>query len=159
MTSTDGSIRVDYGYINRSLSGDMGKHFHTRQITFPMLFTVYHTFEPHSLDLLRFQPSTSRIAKPLANGHVDHEGSLSPPPFLSATPRKASFAINAEDDLQRRLKDEADDEHCLVAISMRNVFGVPFEITLQRKGPASSKCLHCRTLCLESCSLLRWLGR
>jgi hypothetical protein len=130
---------VDYGYINRSSSTDSpSKSFHTRQITFPILFTVYHTFEPHSLDLLRFQPFNNGVA-PQSKSEGNGDGKLSPPTSLAVTPRRSSFTgtANAEEALQRRLKDEADDEHCLVALSVRNVYGAPFEIILERRGDES----------------------
>lgn len=131
--STDGSIRIDYGYANRS--GTPSKSFHTRQITFPILFTVYHTFEPHSLDLIRFEPRETRQAasdKPVANGSARPRltaASSSQP----ATPRRTSFAITAEDELKRRLEEESNDRYCLASLSVRNVFGVPFEVTLHRQ--------------------------
>jgi len=126
MDSTDGSIKVDYGYTNRP--GGQSKSFHTRQITFPILFTVYHTFEPHSLDIVRFQPN-SKGRKGTKNA------SLLPP----STPRRTSFANTADDSFQKKLQDEADDEHCLVSLNVRNVHGVPFEVTLERSGDGSGK--------------------
>lgn len=135
---------MDYGYINRSTDSGTGRSFHTRQIAFPILFTVYHTFEPHSLDLMRFQPTSSRAIGALTNGHVDKDGEPGSSTSLPVAPRTASFAANAEEGLQRRLQGEADDEHCLVALSVRNVFAVPFEITLERKGSESGRCQICR---------------
>jgi hypothetical protein len=126
MNSTDGSIKVDYGYTNRP--GGQSKSFHTRQITFPILFTVYHTFEPHSLDIVRFQPN-NKGSKGTKNASLG----------IPSTPRRTSFAKTADDSLQKRLQDEADDEHCLVSLSVRNVHGVPFEVTLERTGDGSCK--------------------
>jgi len=128
MGSTDGSIRIDYGYTNRP--GGQSKSFHTRQITFPILFTVYHTFEPHSLDIVRFQPKPS-----MGKGQEPKNPSLGIP----VTPRRTSFAHTADTSLQKVLEDEADDEHCLVSVSVRNVHGVPFEVTLERTGEGSGK--------------------
>lgn len=34
--------------------------------------------------------------------------------------------------LQLAFKHEADGKHCLVALGVRNVFGVPFEVSLTR---------------------------
>jgi hypothetical protein len=127
--STDGSIKVDYGYTNRPGTDGPSKSFHTRQITFPILFTVYHTFEPHSLDILRFEPTQSKSPE------IKKSLSLGVPP----TPRRTSFANTADDSLKKRLQDEADDEHCLVSLSVRNVHGVPFEVNLERRGEDPSK--------------------
>jgi hypothetical protein len=131
MGSTDGSIKVDYGYTNRP--DGASKSFHTRQITFPILFTVYHTFEPHSLDLVRFRPSSTTKA----DKESTKDASLTIPPPL----RRPSYSSTADDSLQKRLKDEADDEHCLASLSVRNVYGVPFEVRLERTGAGSSKLL------------------
>ena len=117
---------MDYGYTKRPDGPTTS--FHTRQITFPILFTVYHTFEPHSLDIVRFQPD-SKGSKGKQNA------SLAPPPTI----RRPSFANTADDSLQKKLQDEADDEHCLVCLSVRNVHGVPFEVTLERSGNGSGK--------------------
>ena len=117
---------MDYGYTQRP--DGPSKLFHTRQITFPILFTVYHTFEPHSLDIVRFQPNSTRTNKELSK-----TTSLGVPP----TPRRSSFANIADDSLQRRMEDEADDEHCLACLSVRNVYGVPFEVTLERRDGSS----------------------
>ena len=61
---------------------------------------------------------------------VDH-GS---PTRMPITPRSSSFARSAarQDVLRQALEEEADAEHCLLAMSVRNVFGVPFEVCLAR---------------------------
>jgi hypothetical protein len=125
---------VDYGFVDRSSNSGASKSFHTRQITFPILFTVYHTFEPHSLDLIRFD-------KGKRDGDLSAKRS---PTSIPPTPRRTSFAVTADDELQRRMEEEANDRHCLVSLSVRNVFGVPFEVTLARKGdgPGQSSCLQ-----------------
>lgn len=141
MSSVDGSIRVDYGYVNRSSSSDLPSKFHTRQITFPILFTVYHTFEPHSLDLVRFErPRLKSINIDREAGKTRGNG-LEIPTSKPPTPRKTSFAVTSDDALRSRMGEEADDEHCLASLSVRNVFGVPFEVTLERKGDGSGKLL------------------
>jgi len=48
------------------------------------------------------------------------------------TPRSASFAAISETTLRTALESESDDQHCLLCVSIRNVFGVPFEVTLSR---------------------------
>lgn len=139
MSSVDGSIRVDYGYVNRSSSSDLPSKFHTRQIAFPILFTVYHTFEPHSLDLVRFErPRLKSMRTNKEEGQTRGNG-LEIPTYKPPTPRQTSFAVNSDDALRSRMEREADDEHCLASLSVRNVFGVPFEVTLKRKGDGSGK--------------------
>jgi hypothetical protein len=134
--------------------------FHTRSITFPILFTVYDTLEPHDLEILPFPPrnlpaagpsslssdrylneqsassqtKTGRGDRALKLSIHDDQNSLS---RIPSTPRSASFAQSAakQDMLRQALTEEADDKHCLVALSVRNVFGVPFEVCLARTVP------------------------
>lgn len=106
--------------------------FQTRQITFPVLFTVYHTLEPHSLDLVRLVPGKSEDSTK-ANGFL-----AAPVPSRkasgSATPRTPSFQTMGESMLTETLLAEMDDRHCLLGLSVRNVYGQPFEISLRRIG-------------------------
>ena len=141
MSSVDGSIRVDYGYVNRSSSSDLPSKFHTRQITFPILFTVYHTFEPHSLDLVRFERPRLKAMGVAEQADFKNSTGLKIPTAKPPTPRQTSFAVTSDDALRSRMEKEADDEHCLASLSVRNVFGVPFEVTLERKGDESGKLL------------------
>ncbi|KAK4685431.1 trafficking protein particle complex subunit 9, partial [Tremellales sp. Uapishka_1] len=112
---TDGSIRIDYGYLGRSSEAESS--FHTRQITYPVLFSVYHTFECHSLDITRFVPrSKSGDARRVnGNGHGKERATM-----------------------EETLDEEADDEHCLFGLSIRNVYGVPFEVTFTRQDDIST---------------------
>jgi len=141
MSSVDGSIRVDYGYVNRSPPSELPSKFHTRQITFPILFTVYHTFEPHSLDLVRFERPRLKAMDVGKKAEFKNSTGLEIPTSKPPTPRQTSFAVTSDDALRSRMGEEADDEHCLASLSVRNVFGVPFEVTLERKGDASGKLL------------------
>ena len=130
--STDGSIRMSYGLIHRD-SG-ITSSFHTRQIIFPILFTVYHTLETHTLDLVRLvnpTPSSTSNGRyiPLPNGLASHP----------TTPRWGSFDPAVQDLLRHRLAEENDDKHCLLGLDVRNVYGVPFEVTLIR-AEGSSEC-------------------
>lgn len=77
---------------------------------------------------MRFEPSS----RPQRES-VQMNGSARPTLSQPVTPRRTSFAITADDELKRHLEDEADDNHCLVSLSVRNVFGVPFEVSLHRK--------------------------
>ncbi|ORY31418.1 TRAPP II complex [Naematelia encephala] len=130
---TDGSIRIDYGYISRPNPISTSNAFYTRQITFPVLFTVYHTLEPHALDLTRLvSPSKSSSASnglQVPNGH-------SRPSTPTLSRRQTGFTAIEDDPLRSMLDDKADgSEWCLLGLGVRNVYGVPFEIRLgRRKG-------------------------
>ena len=137
----------------------MQESFHTRSITFPILFTVYETVEPHDLDILPFPPrqhTTTKLPTLDAGRHISDADAgrnaneksdaqkrqlsinvdvdRSSPTQMSLTPRSTSFAQAAikQDALRRALTNEADNKHCLVALSVRNIFGVPFEVCLAR---------------------------
>jgi len=109
--STDGSIQIDYGCLRRDASGQPATTFHTRQITFPVLFTVYHTLEPHALDLVRLLPGK--------------EVSETTPKARSPSTAGSTLAV---DSLERC----SDGKHCLLGLSVRNVYGVPFEVSIAR---------------------------
>ncbi|WWC70625.1 uncharacterized protein I206_104576 [Kwoniella pini CBS 10737] len=137
---TDGTIRIDYGYLNRSTSqqdnveSSSDNTFYTRQITFPVLFTVYHTIESHSLDLTRLTTVSSHLPNGMNDGYDKLEngnGHKTRPTLI-----RISSTSQAEDQLKKVLQDENDDDHCLLSLSVRNVYGVPFEITLQRQADA-----------------------
>lgn len=132
--STDGSIRIDYGYAK----SEGRKAFYTRQITFPVLFTVYNMFELHDLDLLRLSAGDVSQRRSSSNsGPATQETTPSRKPSLAplqnGRPRRASsFGLHAEDTLIRVLRDESDDAHCLLDLSVSNVYGIPFEVCLSR---------------------------
>ncbi|TXT13431.1 hypothetical protein VHUM_00798 [Vanrija humicola] len=112
----DGSIRIDYGYVNRKEEG-ASSTFYTRRLTFPMLFTVYHTLECYSLDVVRLpRPKSSQLTD-------KEEGSANGPTSPPA------FSTSADDDLQRALA-QTDDRDVLFCINIRNVYSVPFEVAL-----------------------------
>jgi len=113
--------------------------FHTRQITFPVMFTVYHTLETQALDLVRLvSPSSAptingKLARP--NGHLH--------PSAPTTPRRVSFDPVFQDSLRHQLAEENDEAHCLVGLDVRNVYGVPFEVSLVRSQGSSEFIMDC----------------
>lgn len=124
---TDGSIRIDYGFINREAE-DPANVFYTRRITFPVLFTVYHTLEPHALDIACLRSSSEsqeKLRKRLANG----------------TPRSSTFGTSGDEVLRRALAQD-DDNMVLFCLNVRNVYSVPFEVALSSKRTASPSALN-----------------
>lgn len=141
---TEGLVRIDYGHVHSSSLGstqtdDAGfltpttpsATFYTRQITFPVLFTVTHTLECHSLDITHL-------------GHCANNG-LSAPELNDTN--KLEIQEEDNDDLRKALTGENNSAHCLVGLSVANVYGVPFEVCLSRKGKrAESEDIECRRL-------------
>ncbi|KAL7423194.1 hypothetical protein Q5752_002494 [Cryptotrichosporon argae] len=97
---TDGSIRIDYGRVAGA------SKFHTRTITLPILFTVYHTLQVSGLGLSRLLPPATGVA---------------------AERPDASDALHAA-------LGKAGKADALVAVNVRNLYGLPFQVTLRRKG-------------------------
>lgn len=124
--STDGSIRIDYGYIDRK-HDDGSASFHTRHITFPVLFTVYHALEVTDVDIL---PLPRSLPDPFPAEQIGTPPDLtgSPPPLTSRSPQS---------QLQSALIEEADGNHCLVAMTVCNIYGVPFEVSLSRSSASN----------------------
>lgn len=96
-----------------------------------MLFTVTHTLECHSLDITHL-------------GHCANNG-------LSTSelndPNKLEIQEEDNDDLRKALTGGNNSAHCLVGLSVANVYGVPFEVCLSRKGKsAESEDIECRRL-------------
>lgn len=112
---TDGTIRIDYGYVNRG-DNETSATLHTRRLTFPVLFTVYRTLECFALDVACLRPSESHLQakQRLMNG---------------STPRNATFATSSDEELRRALVKN-DDRSVLFCLNVSNVFSVPFEIAL-----------------------------
>jgi hypothetical protein len=152
-----GNIQVSYGLLDRSASGSgstratepaaaaaaQPNHFHTRQIAFPILMSVYHTLECTALDVVRIP--TVRSAAAVAN-KVDSDGDR-PAATPIAMDRKASVSALVHTLQQQQIADvdsEADegsnddrDEHCLVAVDVRNTYMQPFEVSFRRKATAA----------------------
>ena len=153
---TDGSIQIDYGYVNRPGQTHKPNSFQTRQITFPVMFTVYHMLEPHSFDIIRLIPPASGEDAKQPNGlfpsGVDGFPGLSsvgPPRGLTSRQSKRLSMVQSpiastpgtpriremeEATLMETISSETDAEHCMVALSVSNVYGVPFEVSLSRTG-------------------------
>lgn len=98
---------MSYGFVER-VDGSLDRPhdtFYARQLSYPVLVTVYHMLECHGMDIL---PSLDA-----AVSSTYHEDSL-----------KNSF---------KELLSVADaDDMCVFSIEVRNTYGLPFEVTLQR---------------------------
>ncbi|KZO95888.1 hypothetical protein CALVIDRAFT_537860 [Calocera viscosa TUFC12733] len=99
---TSGTVQISYGCVPEEKSEDA--RFYTRQILYPVLVTVYHNLECQSMDVLRFTPTEHAL-----DGILDRQ------------------------DSRRALLDvPKDGDWCLFTVDVRNMFGVPFEVTLER---------------------------
>jgi hypothetical protein len=103
--STSGTIYVAYSYVHRPV-GDAESPpevFHTRQLTYPVLVTVYHMLECHGMDILPFDGIDT-------DDSTDEE------------------TVHAQSSLLSI--DEVG--WCLFSVEVRNTYGLPFEVTFER---------------------------
>jgi hypothetical protein len=126
--STDGMLRIEYGYVNRPREGSdetaTAPTFHTRHISFPVLFTVYHTLECHSLDLVRLTPGGVGTGHPgLTTGGIE-EG-------------LRGLILDDVGDGGAEQDRAGGTDICLAVVSVRNIYGVPFEVTLKAKSDST----------------------
>lgn len=77
--------------------------FHTRQLSCPVLVTVYHMLECYDMNIISCADLHGRT------GTSEDDGSF------------------AEDE-----GDESDGGWCLFSIEVRNTYGLPFEVTFER---------------------------
>ncbi|KAH9009241.1 transport protein Trs120 or TRAPPC9 TRAPP II complex subunit-domain-containing protein [Lactarius pseudohatsudake] len=99
---TSGGIYISYGYLHRPQStlSQPQETFHTRQLSYPVLVTVYHMLECHNMDVF-----------PLNQGGCEE---------------------TSEDGRAVLFKDVEEEGWCLFSIDVRNTYGLPFEVTLDR---------------------------
>lgn len=115
--STNGAIHVSYAYVKRSQESlqEPAEVFHTRQLSYPVLVTVYHMLECHAMDILSYSGATTALS-PYA-GEDD---------LVDAKVRRSLLHVG----------DIAD--WCIFSIEVRNTYGLPFEVTFERNQEGSS---------------------
>ncbi|KAH9005302.1 TRAPP II complex [Lactarius hatsudake] len=112
---TSGGIYISYGYLHRPQStlSRPQETFHTRQLSYPVLVTVYHMLECHNMDVF-----------PLDQGGCEE---------------------TSEDGRAVLFKDVEEEGWCLFSVDVRNTYGLPFEVTLDRvqknAPPTSTTCI------------------
>ncbi|PCH38067.1 hypothetical protein WOLCODRAFT_114758 [Wolfiporia cocos MD-104 SS10] len=121
---TSGTIHVSYAHINRHRDTleEPSDVFHTRQLSYPVVVTVYHMLECDAMDILSYSSLVSFSA--IANGDDDSPANKAMKALLSVG--------NAAD-------------WCLFSVDVRNTYGLPFDVTFERNQPgteyASTSCL------------------
>ncbi|KAH9901034.1 TRAPP II complex [Cubamyces lactineus] len=109
---TSGAIHVSYAFVHRPQDRlqEPSEVFYTRQLSYPVLVTVYHMLECQGMDILSYTGATTTIS---ADDDFDE---TSP----EAKARKALLHVG----------DIAD--WCIFSIEVRNTYGLPFEVTFER---------------------------
>ncbi|KAI0780823.1 TRAPP II complex [Trametes elegans] len=110
---TSGTIHVSYAFVQRPQASlqEPSEVFYTRQLSYPVLVTVYHMLECQGMDILSYSGATTAISPD------DSDGESSP----EAKARKSLLHVG----------DIAD--WCMFSIEVRNTYGLPFEVTFERK--------------------------
>ena len=109
--STNGAIHVSYAYVKRSQESlqEPAEVFHTRQLSYPVLVTVYHMLECHAMDILSYSGATTALSPYVADNDL-----------VDAKARRSLLHVG----------DIAD--WCIFSIEVRNTYGLPFEVTFER---------------------------
>ncbi|KAF9464726.1 TRAPP II complex [Collybia nuda] len=103
---TNGTIHFSYSHVHRhQLTLDAPPQlFHTRQLSYPVVVTVYHMLECYGMNILPFPSHPSDDTK--------------------------AFDASGKDGGDLHLGDETN--WCLFSIEVRNTYGLPFEVSFDR---------------------------
>ncbi|KAI0322235.1 TRAPP II complex [Amylostereum chailletii] len=120
---TSGTIHLSYGQVNQRQQTlqQPAEVFHTRQLSYPVIVTVYNMLECHGMDIVPFSPDGSQDSESLDCGRHP-TGS-----------RKLA------------LRDAEDVGWCLFTVDVRNTYGLPFEVVFERHQEDTP---HASTTCL-----------
>ncbi|KAF7363484.1 hypothetical protein MSAN_01004300 [Mycena sanguinolenta] len=73
---TTGTVHVSYSYVDRPTPSldPSPKVFHTRQLSYPVMVTVYHMLECHGMDILPFPSVPSELDEEQTEAGEDYRG-------------------------------------------------------------------------------------
>ncbi|KAL1742926.1 TRAPP II complex [Schizophyllum fasciatum] len=106
---TEGTIHISYAYVFRDKDAEEEGQpappdvFHTRQLSYPVLVTVYQMLQVSAMDVLPFPAYV-------------------PPPGAAGRQARANVGV----------EDESGDGWCLFSVEVRNSYGQPFEVSFDR---------------------------
>ena len=106
--STNGTIHASYACMNRpqpSASNKPPDVFYTRQLSYPVVVSVYDMLECHGMDII---------------------------PFPDCATLDISGSLTTGDDLRSIFEVNDGSGWCLFSVEVRNTYGVPFEVTFER---------------------------
>ncbi|KAH8919350.1 hypothetical protein BT69DRAFT_498321 [Atractiella rhizophila] len=144
---TSGTIQIDYGYLERLPSESpttASPTFYTRRITCDISMTVHHSLNAASMDLLRF--STSHHEEPNRRWSAGHG--------RSASTVRAIAQTQMEGKLEEGLKNVDLRKDCLFTVDVRNLYGQPFDVTLERIRDSFKNSSECQSRALPNVNSL-----
>ncbi|KAI0636866.1 TRAPP II complex [Trametes polyzona] len=109
---TSGAIHASYAYVHRPQDSlkEPPEVFYTRQLSYPVLVTVYHMLECQAMDILSYTGATTTKTSD------DDLDDISP----EARARTSLLHVGEIADW------------CIFSIEVRNTYGLPFEVTFER---------------------------
>ncbi|KAJ3559110.1 hypothetical protein NM688_g536 [Phlebia brevispora] len=107
---TSGTVHVSYSHFHRPKATleTPANIFHTRQISYPILVTVYHMLECLGMDILPYSPDT---ISSLSDAETDS---------TESSARKLLLEV------------EQASDWCMFSVEVRNTYGLPFEVQFER---------------------------
>ncbi|XP_006458106.1 hypothetical protein AGABI2DRAFT_148600 [Agaricus bisporus var. bisporus H97] len=105
---TNGNVHVSYSYTHRTDLEQPSDYFYTRQLSHPIMVTVYPMLQCQNMDLIPFPSYMDYIQTPSTTTHHNNLG----------------------------VDDGAS--WCLFSVEVRNVYGSPFEVTFEREQYGTS---------------------
>nr|CAG8537919.1 7314_t:CDS:10 [Entrophospora candida]CAG8549502.1 2812_t:CDS:10 [Entrophospora candida] len=144
---TNGTIQIDYGYLNR-LNSSCDEVFYTRQVYYQVLLTIHQNLESVSMDILSF--------KPLNIPPIDSSKNL----MISSPSNSNDQIVNGtittsvasgEDQRNKRVEEliknikwknvavdnfleRMENEYCLLTFDIRNVWHTAFDVTIDSEN-------------------------
>lgn len=97
-----GTVHFSYAYVQHPKAALDAEVFHVRQLSYPVMVTVYHMLECHGMDILPFSRHSSELD--------------------DQTARTCRDELDVDDE----------GGWCLFSIEVRNTYGLPFDVAFER---------------------------
>lgn len=117
--SAGGTIDIEYGASDAEQVDDIA---FARQLRFEVSMTVHRTLEATTMTMQRLQVPLA--GEPLRSTDVQTD--------------KLVQRAAIDPAVEASLRAIEEEQHCLLAIDVRNVFGLPFEVAFERTSAGAS---------------------
>jgi hypothetical protein len=162
--SQNGTIQVDYGYLDRtveeiqslqSIAKDeiTSTMFYTRQLYLNVLITVYKNLEPFNWDIVYLRHSTpaSKEALQKAFENIQNQKKGTSGSIMQLQPVEDLLLICRN----IKLESQERNEYCLVTLDVRNTWTIPFDVEFTIDNSTSDKATDGEEVQLVSCASLQ----
>ncbi|CAB4432069.1 unnamed protein product [Rhizophagus irregularis] len=117
----NGTIQIDYGYLNRPNTSD-DEPFYTRQVHYPVLLTIHQNLETISMDILNFKPLCEGENDGVVNSCSDNNKLIEDLLKVMKWNNKGT-----KEDFMEKM----ENDYCLLTFDIRNVWHVGFDVTIE----------------------------